>query len=60
MSASQRRFGAVALKSRSTRSEATRTPCTRIVVLPFRRLCEPESPAILISRSARLRPTRKP
>src|SRR5919201_3195631 len=60
MSDIQSRFGSSATKLRSTRSQATRTPCTRIVVLPLRRRCEPEKPVARISRSARLPPIRTP
>ena len=55
MSAHHSTFGAVGLNFRSTRSSATLTPGTRIVVRPRRLGSSPEIPACAISRSTRLR-----
>jgi hypothetical protein len=60
MSASQSTFGAGGRKRRSTRSSATLTPCTRIVVRLRLRGASPEIAAARISRSTRLRETRIP
>ena len=60
MSAHHSRLGASALKSRSTRSGAQRTPATRTVVRVFRGTGMPSSPAAAISRSTRFLPTRMP
>ncbi len=60
MSAIQRTLGCSGRKRRSTRSSATRTPGTRIVVLPRLRGTKPEMPAWRINRSTRLRPTLMP
>ena len=60
MSATQSTFGAAGRNWRSTRSSATRTPGTRIVVRPRLRRTSPEMPAARISRSTRLRETRTP
>ena len=46
MSATHSTFGAVGRKSRSTRSSATRTPGTRIVVRPRFFGTRPEIPAL--------------
>jgi hypothetical protein len=60
MSAHHFWFPAVAVKSRSTRSGAGRTPSTRIVVRRRLRGACPEISAASISRSTRLRATRIP
>jgi hypothetical protein len=54
MSADQIRFGSFALNSLSSKSSATRTPGTRIVVLPRRFGISPEIRASRISRATRL------
>src|SRR3954469_24475180 len=60
MSATQSRLGAAARNARSTRSSHTRTPGTRIVVLPRRLATMPVMPAWRISRATRFRPIRSP
>src|SRR5215207_6552310 len=57
MSASQSTFGLGGRKRRSTRSSATLTPWTRIVVRARLRGASPEIAAARISRSTRLRET---
>jgi hypothetical protein len=57
MSATHNTFGASGLNFRSTRSSATRTPGTLIVVRPRLTLTSPEIPAALISRRTRPRET---
>ena len=54
MSADQTLFGSFALNSRSSRSSATLTPGTRIVVLPRLFGISPEIRASRISRATRL------
>src|SRR6266496_2659707 len=60
MSEAHSRFGPGGLKSRWTRSSATRTPGTLKVVRNLRRFTYPDIPAARISRSTRLRPSRTP
>ena len=57
MSATQSTLGAAGRKSRSTRSSATLTPGTRIVVRPRFFVTRPLIPACAISRSTRFRET---
>ncbi len=57
MSATHSTFGASGLNFRSTRSSATRTPGTRIVVRPFLTFTSPEIPAWRMSLRIRLRET---
>ena len=60
MSASHSTFGSAGRNCLSTRSSATLTPGTAIVVRPRFFATSPEIPAVRISRSTRLRPTRIP
>jgi hypothetical protein len=57
MSADQVRFGPLGRRSRSTKSDATRSPGRRTVVRRRLRGTTPEIPAAFISRSTRFRPT---
>jgi hypothetical protein len=57
MSATHSTFGASGRKFRSTRSSATRTPGTRIVVRPRLTFTRPEIPDWRIRRLTRLRET---
>ena len=60
MSATHNTSGASARKRRSTRSSATRTPGTRIVVRPRLRATTPDRPAWRMRRCTRLRETTTP
>jgi hypothetical protein len=60
MSATHSTFGPAGRNRRSTRSSATRTPGTRIVVRARLRLTSPDSPASRINRSTRFLPTPMP
>lgn len=60
MSATQRRFGAGAVKPRSTRSRRRSDPVPRVVVRGTRSLDTPRSPAVRMRRSTVQRATRRP